>query len=48
MLRHYYGESDIAHGACASLDYLRPNPSLGIYESAFPDASAGLSPIGGI
>jgi hypothetical protein len=42
MLRHY-GESDIAHGASASFDYLLHITRLGIPESECPGESAGLS-----
>jgi hypothetical protein len=30
MLRHHYGESDVAHGASASFDYLLHHTGLGI------------------
>jgi hypothetical protein len=42
MLRHYYGKSEVAHGASASFDYLLHSTGLGIYGSTYPDASVGF------
>jgi hypothetical protein len=42
MLRRY-GESDVAHSASASFDYLLHITCLGISEFECPDASVGLS-----